>query len=73
MGHVGSSSLIRDQTQVTCIESVVSYPLDHQGSPTGAFIVHKDLEEIQIHCALECSIHDKNFEVKPNTSEKGCL
>ena len=33
LGHVGSSSLIRDQIQVPCIGSMVSYPLDHQGSP----------------------------------------
>ena len=33
MEHVGSSSLIRNQTQVPCIGSTVSYPLVHQGSP----------------------------------------
>ena len=31
--HVGSSSLTRDQTQASCIRSVESYPLRHQGSP----------------------------------------
>ena len=31
--HAGSSSLTRDRTQVPCIGSVESYPLDHQGSP----------------------------------------
>ena len=32
-----SSSLIRDQTQVPCIGSMVSYPLDYQGSPQNDF------------------------------------
>ena len=31
--HVGSSFLMRDQSQVSCIGSSMSYPLDHQGSP----------------------------------------
>ena len=30
---MGSSSLIRDQTQTPCTGSVASSPLDHQGSP----------------------------------------
>ena len=33
LGHVGSSPLTRDQTQVPYTGSVVSYPLGHQGSP----------------------------------------
>ena len=31
--HVGSSSPTRDRTRAPCIGSMVSYPLDHQGSP----------------------------------------
>ena len=33
--HVGSSSLTRDWTWVPCIGSAESYPLHHQGSPSG--------------------------------------
>ena len=36
-----SSSMIRDQTQVPCIGSVVSYSLDHQGSPQNGFFPPK--------------------------------
>ena len=32
-GHVGSSSLIRDETQAPCIGSAESQSLDHQGCP----------------------------------------
>ena len=43
--HVGSSSLTKDQTQVPCIGSLVSYPLDHQGNPWGFF-----LAALGLHC-----------------------
>ena len=33
--HAGFSSPTRDGTQAPCIGSMESYPLDHQGSPTG--------------------------------------
>ena len=31
--HAGSSSPTRDRTRAPCIDSMESYPLDHQGSP----------------------------------------
>ena len=36
--HVGSSSLTRDGTQISCTGSMESYPVDHQGSPRKAFL-----------------------------------
>ena len=36
--HVGSISPTRDRTWATCIGSVESYPLDHQGSPWQYFV-----------------------------------
>ena len=35
--HVGSSSLIRNESQAPCIGSMESYPLDYQGGPCGCF------------------------------------
>ena len=36
-GHVGPSSLIRDETQAPCIGSAKSQSLDHQGCPRTTF------------------------------------
>ena len=36
--HVGSSSVTEDQTLVSCIENMESWPLDYQGSPKEDFL-----------------------------------
>ena len=38
LSHVGPSSLIRNQTQASCTESLDSQPLDQQGSPIIRFL-----------------------------------
>ena len=45
--HVVSSSLTRDRTQVPCTESVVSYLLDHQGSPFHFIIYNQSMQDTQ--------------------------
>ena len=45
--HVVSSSLTRDRTQVPCTGSMVSYPLDHQGSPLHFILYNQSMQDTQ--------------------------
>ena len=59
MQHVGSSSLIRDRTQASCIGSTEPQPLDHQGSPCFQLFVLKiiNLCKNEKDCALSSCTH----------------
>ena len=57
--HVGSSSLMRDQTQAPCTGRAESQPLDHQGSAHTPFL--KKLEKKQISFGVDVSLWQKMF------------
>ena len=46
--HVVSRSLTRDRTQVPCTGSMVSYPLDHQGSPLHFILYNQSVQDTMV-------------------------